>query len=238
MIYTITKPITIAALVYSMAIITGCGKQLENDTEYIKIKDIQPSENIVPYHFEKEREGSVIINGVKISVSCPQGWDINVMDYDETTTNNSLHAFHFNTPEYDLTIEKENYLVDENYDDISASLIKKASSMTTNELNMKNFDISVIKDMQEAYEYFLTKDYAFTWSEVSFGKRTFNHQVYVTAKGKLKALNKNIREQGSYWYITIFDKNIFEFQFTSENPNIDDSVISIFEKIMQSVSYE
>lgn len=237
----------IAVLLSSCVLLSGCGQNLKEKTTLKKVKDITAEELIkenVGEQTAKEAitedytgEQSATIGGVKISLTCPDGWEISADDdtgeYEEY---NNIYAWKRTAPKYELYVETYSLYYNIDAKNIIESVEKEVDNMTK-DLEY-DFDKSVINDIKEAYEAELKHEgRAFEWTEVSFEEITINNQVYVVAKGKIKSSNKKKSQSGGYWYITVRNGNIITFQFKARHPEIDASVIDIFEGIMEGVTY-
>lgn len=230
-----------AIMIGVMVCCIGCGQEsLEKSTTLKKVKDITAtvtdddllSQDEILSEWEKH-DGSTSIAGVQVSLSCPEEWHVDAYEDDEGDDEyNSICATTYNTPKYDLNVEKKSYLYDKNGKDLIKSITKNIDNLS---VNSSKKSIQKIKD---SYTYNLQNDAYPKWTEVSFETKTINGQTYVIARGKLNT-KKNKSNKGSYWYITIRNGKILEFQFTAPSAaNMDDSVISIFESIMDTVKYD
>lgn len=241
------KQIT-AVYIGAMLLLSGCGKDLTDSLSFEKIKTIEltaeekeelvkKSNNTVSESIVEEKtEGTVYINGTIVSLSCPDGWSVRTWNSDssDNSKDNSLYVTRMNTPNITLDVEMQQDLLDKDGTDLEKSLTDGITNL--NESFIKGID-QILSDLEDAYTYYLKNEAYRKWKEVSFEKKTFHHQIYLMAKGRLKSTKKIARGKGACWYITIRDGNIITYQFTSDNVNIDDSMVSIFDGIMETVKY-
>ncbi len=237
----------IAVLLCGSVLLSGCGHHLKEEAAFKKVKDITAEELIKENLGEKsDREslakdtnekGTTMIGGTKVSLSCPDGWTVNVNESEEYSDFNYISAWKDTAPKYDLTVEAYS-----DYYNLEAEKIIKSAEKEVNNMTKDygyDFDQSIIEDIKNAYAKELTHKGRYqAWTEVSFEETTINQQVYVAAKGKIEKPAKNKRERGAYWYITIRNGKVITFQFQAKHPEMDASVVDIFEGIMESVTYE
>lgn len=164
-------------------------------------------------------------DGVVVSLTVPKGWNA------ESYTKDSINAYHFDYPEYNLYVEIDD-AEDRNYNKLSQKFGKKIDTLDA--YNVK----SIKNQFEKIYETFLKKKEYPKWLNVSFGNISINGQYYITAKGHEKNNNKKQEEKGKYRYITFYNGKMIKFDFTAKNPKIDESVTAIFDSIMQTVTYE
>lgn len=169
--------------------------------------------------------GNTTFGKVTISVTCPQGWKV----YAEAKE--SLWAAHNSYPKYELQVE-EDTIETKNYNDVTSRYIKKYKK-----LNAKNIK-KAEKELKKDYVWNLKRREISKWKNVVFGSKKLNAQYYITVKGRSKPKSKNHMGNGFYRYITICNGKLFRFTFTTNNPDIDESVMSIFDSIMKTVTYE
>jgi hypothetical protein len=232
-----------AIMIFCSLVLSGCGKTLEQKTTFNKVKDVVVSEDTQQTFEEMMNTINEIltkyggnqtcqIGNAQVSVTFPDEWFASKHDSDAEY--NRIYADSAEaTPNYKFEVEQQDRLYDKNFKDQSKKLIKQMENMTDMEVGK-----SFIKKMEKVYSYHLKKEEYPKWTKVSFDKKTIHEQVYVVAKGKLKATSKRKREKGSYWYITIKNGTLLTFKFTTQHPNIDESVVSVFEDIMDTVEYE
>ncbi len=132
------------------------------------------------------------------------------------------------TYSFEVNVRDEILDWDGNGKNMLKNILQKYPNMTT---------YVMIKDLEKLYEYYYKHDEYPKWKDISFEKKKFNGQYYLMAKARVEPLSKKKSETGGCWYITIKNGTDFEFQFSSEHPTIDESVISEFDEIMKSVKY-
>lgn len=169
--------------------------------------------------------GNTSFGKVTVSITCPQGWKV----YAEAE--NYLWAKHNSYPKYQLDVEVDQIL-NKKYKNIEGKYIKKYKKFSAK--NIKKAE----KDFKKDYAWNLLHRGYPNWVKVEIGSEEFNGQYYITAKGKLKASNKKHEGKGIYRYVTICNGKLLRFTFTANNPNMDGSVIAIFDSIVETATYE
>lgn len=234
-----TKRMLLHVMCIGLAIflVTGCQK---SSSGVKKIKDISISkedqktiERIVGDRNEEDkRTGTVDYgDGIGISVTVPEGWDLDLDESDDNKEHSKIRAYHFDYPEYDLLAEIDD-AEDKDYKSLSDKFGKKIDTLNAD--NVK----SIKKQFEKSYGTYLKKQGYPRWLDVSFGNTTLNGQYYITVQGQEKKKSKKHEGKGKYRYITFYKGKMFKFEFTAKNPKIDGSVTAIFDSIMQTVTYE
>lgn len=226
-------------IIYAAVIVllSGCGQKLTDITSLEKIKDIELTTKEVgtvdDMSGDLDNKAAANIAGTEVSLSCPEGWDIDIDDGNRDSRDNRIFAYHQDVPIYELEVQLEQDLCDKHYVNLANVLMATVDNLDKADAE---FD-KIISFIEEAYTYYLQEEAYEKWTEISsFEQQTIHEQIYVVIKGKLK-INGKKRERGAYWYVTIHDGNLIVYKFMDRNANMDDSVISVFEKIMNTVAY-
>lgn len=233
------------AAIYMVVVVllSGCGQKLVDTTTLVKVKDIELKEEDIKTADDTEdilkNSTTVNIAGTEISLSCPEDWDVRAGENSDSK-DNRITASHWEVPVYDLSVELEHDLCDKHGTNLANVLMATIDNLDRSTMSKND---KIIPFIEEAYTYYIQKDPLYqkiygTWTEISpFEQKTFQKQCYIVMKGKLKMKGKK-RERGVCWYITIRDGKLIAYKFIADNTNIDNSVISVFEKIMNTVTYK